>query len=138
MNLAAPQQCRMPRFLQHPGVFGTRPVRRADGFKARVASGDPRLSDLKDKADVAGGRGAHPRLQDGGLPELESYDDPSFFPKRQPGEFPSPAVRDAFAQFRHELINGAATGSVDEGDVVEFDPLRDGPARYLGYSNELG
>lgn len=138
MNLSAPQQCRLPRVLQHPSVFGTRPVRRADGFKVRVASGDRRLSELREGAEDKDEVFGRQRMQDGGLPELESYEDSSFFPKRQPGEFPSPAVRNAFAQFRHELINGAATGSFDEGDVVEFDPLRDGPARYLGYSNELG
>jgi hypothetical protein len=28
--------------------------------------------------------------------------------------------------------------AVKAGGVKEFDPLRDGPLRYLGYSNECG
>lgn len=32
----------------------------------------------------------------------------------------------------------AADATTTKSDAEEFDPLRDGPARYLGYANELG
>lgn len=60
-------------------------------------------------------------------------------PRRDPGSFPSPNLVSALERLSFELLEGAETGPpAPEGEVVAFDPLRDGPARYLGYSNECG
>jgi len=48
--------------------------------------------------------------------------DAGFFPMREPGDFPST-----------EIVK-----IQDKEEVEEYDPLRDGPLRYLGYANELG
>ena len=67
--------------------------------------------------------------------------DPStdLLPRRDPGSFPSPSLVSALERLSFELLEGAETGPpVAEGAVVAYDPLRDGPARYLGYSNECG
>ena len=54
--------------------------------------------------------------------------------------FPSPALASALQRLSIELLEGADTGAVSPpgGGEAAFDPLRDGPARYLGYSNECG
>lgn len=53
-----------------------------------------------------------------------------FFPKRAPGEFPAVSVR--------ERVPEAAAVAVAVEEAAEYDPLRDGPLRYLGYANECG
>ena len=75
------------------------------------------------------------------LPTESSADDRgSLFPRRNPGSFPSPALASALERLSIELLEGADTGAVSPpgGGEAAFDPLRDGPARYLGYSNECG
>jgi hypothetical protein len=139
VNLSAPPPCRWTKPPQHPALHSlARSTRKTRSVKARVLSGERRIALAEQEPGREDRSGVTRSEQDAGLPEYESYDDRSFFPKRQPGSFPSPEVRNAFRQFRHELVNGAATGSFDEGDETEFDPLRDGNARYLGYTNELG
>ena len=75
------------------------------------------------------------------LPTESSADDRgSLLPRRNPGSFPSPALASALERLSVELLEGADTGAVSPpgGGEAAFDPLRDGPARYLGYSNECG
>ena len=48
-------------------------------------------------------------------------------PEKEPGEFPSTGVHPAGWE-----------GATMEENAEPFDPLRDGPLRYLGYANELG
>lgn len=75
------------------------------------------------------------------LPAESSADDRgSLLPRRNPGTFPSPALASALGRLSIELLEGAETGAVSPpgGGEAAFDPLRDGPARYLGYSNECG
>lgn len=52
-------------------------------------------------------------------------------PKREPGDFP---------EIGHHLDPSvvAAAAQAVPAEAEEFDPLRDGPLRYLGYANELG
>eukprot|EP00210_Caulerpa_lentillifera_P000463 g446.t1 len=57
-------------------------------------------------------------------PTEEESQEPNFFPVRDPGDFPS-----------IDIDNVASLEQVEE---EEFDPLRDGILRYLGYANELG
>jgi len=72
--------------------------------------------------------------EDKGLGEGYVLDEPTleerlseWLPEREPGEFPRLGV--------HPL---GWTGMVSLDEDDEFDPLRDGPLRYLGYANELG
>jgi len=51
----------------------------------------------------------------------------TWLPEREPGAFPDLDVHP----------RGWEGVTVDDGDE-EYDPLRDGPLRYLGYANELG
>ena len=79
------------------------------------------------------------------FPDFESdTDDPVLFPKRQPGAFPSIRPKTHVARAL-SAISDSIPGSfsldtpaspVAEGEV--YDPLRDGPLRYLGYANECG
>jgi len=55
-------------------------------------------------------------------PTEKQDEDAGFFPVREPGDFPSVEV----IKVREEM------------EIEEYDPLRDGPLRYLGYANELG
>ena len=74
-----------------------------------------------------------------GYPDLEtSASDTGLLPRREPGSFPSPTIVAAWNRLSFELLEGADTGAppAAEGKEAAFDPLRDGPARYLGYSNE--
>jgi len=61
-------------------------------------------------------------------------------PRRDPGAFPSPSLTSALERLSFELLEGADTGAPAAAGAEEapYDPLRDGPARYLGYSNECG
>lgn len=38
----------------------------------------------------------------------------------------------------HIMFAGVHIEAVHEAEAEDFDPLRDGPFRYLGYANELG
>lgn len=148
LNLSGPQLCRTSRPPQHPaaGILA-RPGRRAEGFKVRIIAGErsavqpPRAEQEEEVEDNASDSRRKPNAA---FPKFESYEDSSVFPRRDPGSFPSVSISadvntmTPLGRLQHELVNGAATGTYDEGDEVEFDPLRDGPARYLGYSNELG
>ncbi|GMH32869.1 hypothetical protein BSKO_00703 [Bryopsis sp. KO-2023] len=58
----------------------------------------------------------------GDYPFEADSDKGGFFPTRDPGDFPSVDV------IKEE----------PDAEVDEYDPLRDGPLRYLGYANELG
>ena len=76
-----------------------------------------------------------------GYPGAEtSASDTGLLPRREPGSFPSPTLVAAWNRLSVELVEGADTGAPPAPAGVEaaFDPLRDGPARYLGYSNECG
>ena len=76
--------------------------------------------------------------------EAEDEDGEGLFPKRQPGSFPVIRPR------THVASGLSAISDTLPGDLrldtpatpVEpgqwFDPLRDGPLRYLGYANECG
>jgi hypothetical protein len=75
------------------------------------------------------------------FPELETADlDTGLLPRREPGAFPSPSLAAAWERLSVELLEGADTGAPPSaaGEEAAYDPLRDGPARYLGYSNECG
>lgn len=94
----------------------------------------PRATPTREKADATPPSGFP-------LPTESSADDRgSLFPRRNPGSFPSPALASALERLSIELLEGADTGAVSPpgGGEAAFDPLRDGPARYLGYSNECG
>ena len=94
-----------------------------------------RATPTREKADNASPPSGFP------LPTESSADDRgSLFPRRNPGSFPSPALASALERLSIELLEGADTGAVSPpgGGEAAFDPLRDGPARYLGYSNECG
>ena len=64
-------------------------------------------------------------------------------PKRQPGQFPAVKSDSLGQRLRKLPVAGQVVDSLmgtnvalEEGAV--FDPLRDGPLRYLGYANECG
>ncbi|KAK9796970.1 hypothetical protein WJX73_002036 [Symbiochloris irregularis] len=75
--------------------------------------------------------------------ESEAGDGQSLFPKRQPGSFPSVRPKTHVAKGL-SAISDSLPGElrIDLGAPLEsgaeFDPLRDGPLRYLGYANECG
>ncbi|KAK9815841.1 hypothetical protein WJX72_010606 [[Myrmecia] bisecta] len=75
---------------------------------------------------------------DDGFPEFEdsSWDAGELLPKRQPGSFPSTEVRSRGLLGQFNVALGSEE-KVDENGQP-FDPLRDGPLRYLGYANECG
>ena len=76
-----------------------------------------------------------------GYPDMEtSAADTGLLPRREPGSFPSPTLVAAWNRLSVELLEGADTGAppAAAGEEAAYDPLRDGPARYLGYSNECG
>ena len=78
----------------------------------------------------------------GSYPEYETEPDTELLPKRQPGNFPSVSprtnVQKALTVISENLIPGLAGENQPAKDGVAFDPLRDGPLRYLGYANECG
>eukprot|EP00884_Botryococcus_braunii_P003610 jgi/Botrbrau1/1324/Bobra.0063s0038.1 len=143
LNLSGPQVCRCSRPPQHPaaGILA-RPARRAEGFKVRVLADErPTVQPPRaEQEEAVEDHGESRRKEDTIFPKFEAYQDASMVPKRDPGSFPTVSVSEMspMGRLRHELMNGAATGSYDEEFEAVFDPLRDGPARYLGYSNELG
>ena len=75
-------------------------------------------------------------------PDYETDPDTELLPKRQPGNFPSVRprthVQKALSVISENIIPGIAGENQPEKDGVAFDPLRDGPLRYLGYANEIG
>ena len=80
--------------------------------------------------------------QDNSYPDYETEPDTELLPKRQPGNFPSVRprtnVQKALTVISENLLPGIAGENQPEKDGVAFDPLRDGPLRYLGYANECG
>lgn len=68
-------------------------------------------------------------------PTEQEVNEGGFFPVREPGDFPStgPPIT---------LLHSSSVSEVSKRpESVEedaYDPLRDGPLRYLGYANELG
>ena len=69
-------------------------------------------------------------------PHEDSSQDDGFFPRRQPGAFPNVKVKSFWGKAKDKL--GFTASEEAETTGIEFDPLRDGPLRYLGYSNECG
>ncbi len=64
-------------------------------------------------------------------------------PKRQPGGFPGVKSDSLGQRIRKLPVAGQVVDSLMGTNVkleegVVFDPLRDGPLRYLGYANECG
>jgi len=105
--------------------------RRSAAEAARIVT---RATPTREKADATPPSGFP-------LPTESSADDRgSLLPRRNPGSFPSPALASALQRLSIELLEGADTGAVSPpgGGEAAFDPLRDWPARYLGYSNECG
>lgn len=70
-------------------------------------------------------------------PQEEASPDEGFFPRRQPGSFPAVRVR-GFWDKAKDKLGFAATDADEDTLTPAFDPLRDGPLRYLGYANECG
>lgn len=69
-------------------------------------------------------------------PHEDSLKDEGFFPRREPGAFPEVQVKGFWGKAKDKL--GFAAPDEPESTGTEFDPLRDGPLRYLGYANECG
>lgn len=69
-------------------------------------------------------------------PYEDSSKDEDFFPRRDPGAFPDVKVRGFWGKAKDKL--GFTAPQDAESTTPEFDPLRDGPLRYLGYANECG
>lgn len=76
--------------------------------------------------------------------ESDAGDGQTLFPKRQPGSFPSVRPRTHVAKGLSAISDTLPgelrldlPGTSFESEA-EFDPLRDGPLRYLGYANECG
>ena len=66
-----------------------------------------------------------------------------FLPKRQPGQFPdvrSDSLRSRLRKMpvAEQVLDSLLGTNVDLAEGTVFDPLRDGPLRYLGYANECG
>ncbi|KAL3145666.1 hypothetical protein ABBQ32_003201 [Trebouxia sp. C0010 RCD-2024] len=69
-------------------------------------------------------------------PHEDSSQDDDFFPRRDPGSFPAVKVSGFWGKAKDKL--GFTAPAEADSTAVEFDPLRDGPLRYLGYANECG
>lgn len=69
-------------------------------------------------------------------PHEDSSKDEDFFPRRDPGAFPDVKVRGFWGKAKDKL--GFTAPEEAESTAIAFDPLRDGPLRYLGYANECG
>ncbi|KAK9864786.1 hypothetical protein WJX84_000268 [Apatococcus fuscideae] len=66
-----------------------------------------------------------------------------FLPKRQPGQFPdvrSDSLRSRLRKLpvAEQVLDSLLGTNVALAEGAVFDPLRDGPLRYLGYANECG
>ena len=70
------------------------------------------------------------------FPYEDASQDEGFFPRRQPGAFPDVKVKSIWSRAKDKL--GFTAPAEGDSATPEFDPLRDGPLRYLGYSNECG
>lgn len=78
--------------------------------------------------------------------------------RRQPGDFPAVALRPSIVKRLQNAVSSLTNGAVPSasngvspteaavaapvapavtGEAAEYDPLRDGPLRYLGYANEV-
>lgn len=69
-------------------------------------------------------------------PHEDSSKDDGFFPRREPGAFPAVRVKGFWGKAKDKL--GFTAAEEAESTGIDFDPLRDGPLRYLGYANECG
>jgi len=85
---------------------------------------------------------------------LEFNPEDGIFPKRQPGQYPSVAVRKSLRQrfvsavglegvLGRDSVEAVQANPVKamvaaDAEAAEYDPLRDGPLRYCGYANECG
>lgn len=116
--------------LKHTGYagFDTLPAKRPPRCQTRVqavqSSQQSRRPDQRTDCD-----------QDR-YPHENSAQDEGFFPRREPGRFPDVKVKGFWDKAKDKL--GFTSTDEAEGVENEFDPLRDGPLRYLGYSNECG
>jgi hypothetical protein len=54
------------------------------------------------------------------------------------GSVTTPSPFEAMAGSLLESVDFSEPRSFDGQEKTEYDPLRDGPLRYLGYANELG
>lgn len=96
--------------------------------------------------------GAHTTRLECHLPWRTAED--GIFPKRQPGQYPSVAVRKSLRQrfvsavglegvLGRDSVEAVQANPVKamvaaDAEAAEYDPLRDGPLRYCGYANECG
>lgn len=91
-------------------------------------------------------------------PRENNEEEGGFFPVRDPGEFPKVAVRGPLRRLASKAADklSSMTGidlstqaaavpdappqmeAEEKIEAAQFDPLRDGPLRYLGYANECG
>jgi fission process protein 1 len=69
-----------------------------------------------------------------------SAEDDDFLPKRKPGDFAdvSHSEHKASSNGSHSSVAVPAAAATEASGAAEYDPLRDGPLRYLGYANECG
>jgi len=69
----------------------------------------------------------------------DSTEDEDFLPKRQPGSFPNiGSDRQASGNGSQGSAAVPVEAAIAAVEVAVYDPLRDGPLRYLGYANECG
>ena len=96
-----------------------------------------------DRADATqNGAGGQCTTEEDFYPQYEEEEGAKeLFPRRQPGAFPNIKVsRSGLQAALTRLQTLAAAPPAEMGGTAEaaFDPLRDGPLRYLGYANECG
>ena len=121
------QQHQDLRWQAHHASYVHRPriaLARAQSVDADESSGGPRSRQKRQSQ----------------FPGLESPDEDAgtFLPVRQPGTFPAISVRTFWDRVTLDLWEGADVKFTPKKAAGGFDPLRDGPLRYLGYSNECG
>jgi hypothetical protein len=117
--------------VKHPGCagFAQLPAKRPRRCSCRVQAVQSSQQSSKKPAQQADcGQDRYPH-------EDASKDD-GFFPRREPGAFPEVKVKNFWSKAKDKL--GFTASEEAESTGIEFDPLRDGPLRYLGYANECG
>ena len=95
--------------------------------------GSPRARHVDAKDASCDEADLYPRFEeDGGVGEL--------LPKRDPGSFPAVRVRKGLGATLNSILTASGDAYAPSSAVEEvlYDPLRDGPLRYLGYANECG
>lgn len=86
-------------------------------------------------------RQAECRTEEDYYPKYEdTKSDAEFLPKRQPGSFPNLSANIDWqtAAIESESAIVQPVEAATEAVAAAYDPLRDGPLRYLGYANECG